>query len=97
MDEEALKRLVEQVRILSETQQTMIARSEQLYKLQEEKSTILTETVSKLSATIESLLTTNKALEAVLNESDGQLDDLATITAALQTESQRLAKIPTPA
>ena len=92
MDEEALKRLVEQVKILAETQQTMIARSEQLYKLQEEKSSILTETVAKLNATIDKTETFMQALQASLDESDGQLDDLATVTQGLLEASRRFSQ-----
>ena len=92
MDEEALSRLVEQVKILSQTMETMISRSEQLYKLQEEKSTILTETVTRLNAAIDKTETFMTALEASLNESDGQLDDLATVTEGLLETSRRLSQ-----
>ncbi len=68
--------LTEQVRTLSETQEAMIRRQDQLFKG-------IGETALKLNQIVETLETTNEALLQSLNENDSNLDDLTSITAAL--------------
>ena len=90
MDE--LEKIVKQIEILNQTISTMIQRSEQLFKMQEEKSATLIETANKLTIIIEALQVTDEALKRSLSESDAQIDDLAKVTAALlqiqQSQSQ---------
>ena len=92
---EELQQLTNQVKILTETVQTMIARFEQLYKMQEERAQTLVDSATNLQQTRDNLEVTNEALTNALNEVDRQVDDLATVTAGLlalkaqtQTEQQ---------
>jgi predicted DNA-binding protein YlxM (UPF0122 family) len=89
MDEEPLARLTEQVRILHQTVEAMLSRQEQVFKLHEEKLSLLEQTLtasaSKLDEATSEIETTDEALKQALSEIDTQLDDLAKITAALLT------------
>lgn len=79
MDEELVKQvmlLTEQVKTLSQTQEAMIHRQDQLFKSIGESSI-------KLQQVVETLETTNEALLQSLSENDGNLDDMTSITAAL--------------
>ncbi len=69
--------------MLAETIKIMISRQEQLFKMQEEKSVLLSETSQSLKKTMDDLEITNAALIRSLDEVDQQVDDLAKITAAL--------------
>lgn len=80
---EEIQQLTNQVKILAETMQTMIARFEQLYKMQEERAQTLVDSANNLTATRDNLEITNEALTNALNEVDRQVDDLATVTAGL--------------
>jgi acetolactate synthase small subunit len=87
-----MEELVEQVKILAQTMQTMIARSEQLFQMQQEKSKILEEVAEKLGITIDNLEVTDEALKRSLSESDQQIDDLAKIVAAMLQLQQSQAQ-----
>ena len=82
-----LQQIVEQVKILADTQRAMMDRQEQVFKLHEEKLSSLEGTVASsaqlLQTTTENLETTNEALLASLSDADAAVDDLAKITAAL--------------
>lgn len=79
---EELDRLVKQVQMLKESMDMALTRSEQLFKLQEERLAILPQLEERLSAAIEEIETTNQALLDSLNESDGAIDELKKATAA---------------
>ena len=78
-----MEELVQQVKILTDTIQTMIARSEQLSRIQQENAQVLAETATNLKTTIANLEVTDEALKQSLDDSDRQIDDLAKVTAAL--------------
>jgi len=82
--------LTKQVEMLAETIKIMISRQEQLFKMQEEKSVLLSETAQSLKKTMDDLEITNAALIRSLDEVDQQVDDLAKITAALLQLQQAL-------
>lgn len=79
---EELERLVKQVAMLKESVDMMLTRSEQLFKLQEERLNILPQLETRLSGAIEEIETTNQALLDSLNENEGAIDDLKKATAA---------------
>ncbi len=79
---EEIEVLTKQVQMLKESVDMMLTRSEQLFKLQEERLAILPQLETHLSASIEEIETTNEALLDSLNESDSAIDDLKKATAA---------------
>ncbi len=86
MDEEQLRQfqlLTQGVSTLSQTQEAMIRRQDQLFS---EFSNMTT----KLLQVVETLETTNEALLQSLSENDSNLDDLATISAGLTEVSKQL-------
>lgn len=99
MDE--LQKLVEQVKILSQTVEAMTLRGEQLFKMQDEvlslsrqsiidmKEEIHTATL-ELQATKETQETINEAQKGALSDLDGVVDDLAKVTAALLQVQKQL-------
>ncbi len=80
---EELERLINQVKILAESVALLIQRSEQLYKLQEERLNLLPQLVENQQRAIEELEMTNQALQDSLDDLDGAVDDQAKTTAAL--------------
>lgn len=80
-----MEELVAQVKILSESVALLIQRSEQLYKLQEERLNLLPQLVENQQRAIEEIETTDQALKDSLDDLDGATDDIAKTTAALLT------------
>lgn len=89
MDEEMLRQfqlLTQSVQTLSQTQEAMVRRQDQLFSQFSDMTT-------KLLTVVETLETTNEALLESLNENDSNLDDLATISAGLTQVSAQLKSI----
>lgn len=89
MDEELLRQfqlLIQGVTTLSQTQEAMIRRQDQLFSQ-------FAETANKLNQVVETLETTNEALLQSLSENDSNLDDLATISAGLVQATQQLKSV----
>src|SRR6266702_6948424 len=80
---EQVKQLVESQKASNETMQILIQRSEQLFKLQEERLNLLPQLVENQAKAIEELEITNAALQESLGDLDAQTDDLAKATSAL--------------
>lgn len=89
MDE--LEKLVEQVKILAATVETMISRQDQLLKALAEQSNLLHQSVDDLKIAREHQETVSEALTDALSDVDSQVDDLAKVTAALTLIQQRQA------
>lgn len=88
MDE--MEKLVEQVKILAATVETMISRQDQLLKMLAEQSQALHQGVddlrlerAELQQAREEELTAADALKEAVDDVDAQVDDLAKVTAAL--------------
>lgn len=85
MDE--LDKLVEQVKILRDTNEAMLARQEQLFRMQEERLNAFLEKFpaieTRLQQAAEEIETTDEALKESLSDSDQQLDDLVKAVAAI--------------
>ena len=77
-----MESLVRQVQILQGSVEAMITRGDQLYKLQEERLSILPQLETHLSGAIEEIETTNESLLESLLESESQLDSLKKAVAA---------------
>lgn len=81
-----LEKVVNQVKILSETVDLQVSRMDQGLKYLESTSKSLSETQRLLETLIQ-------ALKASLNESDQAVDDLATMILALQTVTAELKAV----
>jgi methyl-accepting chemotaxis protein len=81
--EKIVRQLVEQIKTMADSVTLLIQRSEQLYKLQEERLNLLPQLVENQSHAIEELEATNQALQDSLDDLDGATDDIAKTTAAL--------------
>jgi len=78
MDEQA-----KQVLILAQTVETLTQRLEQILKLQDEKSALLTQMAERIEKALENLLITTEAQKAALSDLDQVTDDLTRTAAAL--------------
>lgn len=87
--ENMTERLTKQVQILAESVNLLIQRSEQLFKLQEERLNLLPQLVEGQQKAIEELMATNQALQDSLSDLDGAIDDQAKVTAALLVIQQQ--------
>jgi len=90
MDE--IAQLAQQVKIVGDTIEAQMQRLEQVIKIFLDEKEALTqerEVVAKEKETTQDL---NRALTQSLNDSDSQIDDLSTITAALTQLRETLAK-----
>src|SRR6266568_3801572 len=90
MDE--IAQLAQQVKIVGDTIEAQMQRLEQVIKIFLDEKEALTqerEVVVKEKETTQDL---NRALTQSLNDSDSQIDDLSTITAALTQLRETLAK-----
>lgn len=75
--------VVKQVQLLTETLELAIKRQEEAFKLYSEKALEMSNLVTRL-------LILEEALRKSLSESDGQVDDMARVTAALLKVTQQL-------
>lgn len=80
---EELLKLVETVKILSQTVDAMVARQEQLFKMQEEQSQALRALAAEMKASNEAIQVTDEALKQSLSDLDSTTDDLVKTAAAL--------------
>ena len=82
-DEVSMSQLVAQVKVLAESVQLLIQRSEQLFKLQEERLNLLPQLVENQTLAVEELQVQSQAFKDSLGSLEGQTDDLAKATSAL--------------
>lgn len=75
--------LTKQVELLTQTLELAIKRQEEAFKLYSEKALEMSNLVTRL-------LILEEALRKSLSESDGQVDDMARVTAALLKVTQQL-------
>ena len=88
-----LELVVKQVQMLRESVEMMLTRSEQLFKMQEERLSVLPQLAENLQAAIDEIETTDQALKDSLDEQDGAIDDLKkSVAALLLIQSQQSAK-----
>jgi len=91
MDE--LEQIVKQVQMLRDSVEMMLTRSEQLFKMQEERLSVLPQLAEDLHVSIDEIQTTDEALKESLNDQDGAIDDLKkSVAALLLIQSQQNAK-----
>lgn len=81
MDE--IAQLVEQVKILAETNRAQLERFDQALKMLAELSQTLHQSVEDLNVARDEETTAAEALKDALSDVDAQTDDLAEVTAAL--------------
>ncbi len=84
-----VRQLVEQVKALAETSNLLIQRQEQLFRMQEERLSILPQLAENQTRAIEELETTNQALQESLDDLDGNTDAIVKATAALLVIQQQ--------
>src|SRR6266705_2268408 len=89
-----IEELVKQVRILSDTVTAQSERLDIVFRTMDEVTKALKQTSEILQQSTENLAITNEALLKSLDESDGQLDDLAKVTAALLTLQKQDSQEP---
>lgn len=98
---EDLAALTQTVQILVQTVQTQVARSEQLFKMQEEVLNLSRQSITdmkmevhaatlEIQATREDQTVALEALHGAISDVDAQIDDLAKITVALLQVQKQL-------
>ncbi len=82
--------LVEQVKARAQTSELLIQRSEQLYKLQEERTAVLPKLAEALIAAKDNLEVIHEEFVQSLDSLEGSTDDITQATAGLLTLQQQV-------
>ncbi len=84
-----LMQLVEQVKALAQTAELLIQRSEQLYRLQEERTAVLPQLAEALEQAKDNIEVLHEEFVQSLDQLEGTTDDLTKATAALLVIQQQ--------